>query len=131
MKKTIALMSLGMAILYFNLCYANRCFLEEDNEREAIILTQNNNQNNPITRSVTPIAVSAILDNETGQIEVYFDEPEGLATIQITCMGQVISSYNCDTEEEWVINLPAPTSSGNYCITIRTSSAEYIGYFSF
>lgn len=102
----------------------------ENEKQKSIHLDSNNPPLQGITRSIIHIPVSAILYTDMDQIEISFDEPEGRAIIQVACMGQVINSYNCNTEEEWIVYLPAPVYPGEYSLIIKTSAAEYIGYFS-
>jgi len=98
-------------------------------DQEAIALTQTKGQTRPITRSFTGISVSAFINPGMSQIEIYFDEPEGNAIVTIASMGQVINKYSGNTEDEWMIFMPIPAHEGEYCLTIRTDAAEYIGYF--
>lgn len=131
MKKTIVFLFLVSAIcLSPNFATSVYSQNKDGQRRETIILTQTKDYSENIPRSLPYVSIAAILDTSMDQIEISFDEPEGRAIIQVACMGQVINSYSCNTEEEWVVYLPAPVYPGEYSLIIKTSVAEYIGYFS-
>lgn len=129
MKKTILFVASTMTILFMDARSITASSQGSTDNSEAIVLTQTKDQTKAITRSFTYITVEAILDRDMEQVEISFDEPDGRATIQITSMGQVVSSYSCNTEDERIVNMPLPTIPGDYSLTIKTPSAEYTGYF--
>lgn len=98
-------------------------------DEEAIVLTGNKPSTpNDITRSVTGADnVSAVLCRALGTIELTFDQPEGLATVQISSMGQLVSSTTVDTS--CLVSVDAPTQQGVYNITVITECDQYTGYF--
>lgn len=98
-------------------------------DEEAIVLTGNKSStSDDITRSVAGADnVSAVLCRALGTIELTFDEPEGLATVQISSMGQLVSSTTVDTS--CLVSVDAPTQQGVYTITVITESNQYTGYF--
>lgn len=97
-------------------------------EKEDIVLTGHKSSGGEITRSVAGADnVSAVLCRALGTIELTFDEPEGLATVQISSMGQLVSSTTVDTS--CLVSVDAPTQQGVYTITVITESNQYTGYF--
>ena len=78
---------------------------------------------------IQAINVSAQLLPANNQIEIRFEEPEGIAQIRIEQMGLVVYSYTCDTQVAWTVQLPAPTDAGEYTLYIDTNEASYVGYF--
>ncbi len=99
----------------------------EDSE-EIVFTGSKSSTSDDITRSVAGADnVSAVLCRALGTIELTFDEPEGLATVQISSMGQLVSSTTVDTS--CLVSVDAPTQQGVYTITVITESNQYTGYF--
>ncbi len=120
-----------LAALLFSNNFAMAQQQNEDTTRTEITLIKTQTSTRPIFRAPARVSsISAVLDGSTGEIEIVFDEPEGNATIEISCMGQTVSKYVCNTAEEWIVFMPIPVNSGTYSLNITTASAEYIGYFS-
>ncbi|MCM1218328.1 MAG: hypothetical protein NC548_27900 [Lachnospiraceae bacterium] len=130
MKKMVISLLCTLAALLFNNTFVMAQQQNEDTRSTEIVLIKTQTPNVPIFRAPARVSISAVLDGSTGEIEIVFDEPEGNATIEISCMGQIVSKYVCNTAEEWVVFMPIPANSGTYSLNITTASAEYIGYFS-
>lgn len=132
MKKVIAILTVLFSLVQLQVEGVTFCINNEDNKREEINVIEKNKADSfdeTRTRSVGP-AVSACLDTEAGQIEIVFNASIGNVTICIINeMGQAIQNYNCDTETEWIVFLPAPTCTGHYMLKIDSSAAEYTGEF--
>lgn len=120
-----------LAALLFSNTFAMAQQQNEDTRSTEIVLIKTQTSTRPIFRAPSKVSsISAVLDGSTGEIEIVFDEPEGNAIIEISCMGQIVSKYVCNTAEEWIVFMPIPANSGTYSLNITTASAEYIGYFS-
>lgn len=131
MKKFFFYLLCTLAAQLFSNNFAMAQQQNEDTSRTEIKLIRTQSDAKPIFRAPAMVSsVSAVLDGSTGEIEIVFDEPEGNATIEISCMGQIVSKYVCNTAEEWIVFMSIPADSGTYSLNITTASAEYIGYFS-
>lgn len=119
-----------LAALLFSNTFAMAQQRNEDTRSTEIVLIKTQTSTRPIFRAPAKVSISVMLDENTGEIEIVFDEPEGNATIEISCMGQIVSKYVCNTAEEWIVFMPIPANPGTYSLNITTASAEYIGYFS-
>lgn len=129
MKKVIAILAIFIAFGFFQVEGSNVNRLGNEKEDVNLVEMKKGQFDETRTRSVGP-AVSACLDTEAGQIEIVFNASIGNVTICIINeMGQAIQNYNCDTETEWIVFLPAPTCTGHYMLKIDSSAAEYTGEF--
>lgn len=127
MKKVIAI----LAVLFtFSQFQANGFNVQEQEKEDIHIYDMNRGESNDTrTRSLGP-AVSACLDRDMGQIEIVFSVWIGNATIyMLDQAGVAVQTYSCDTEAEWIVVLPTPTSEGHYTLKIDSDAAEYTGEF--
>lgn len=74
--------------------------------------------------------VEAIVNNELGQVEVYFNRPVGVVNITITNEGgQIVGGTVVNTNVQSVAYLPIPEGSGLHIINLMGSGYQGSGTF--
>lgn len=129
MKKIIATLVILSTLGQFQAESSNMNRRENEKEEVNLVEMKKGRFDETRTRSLGP-DVSAYVDCETGQIEISFNTYIGNATIYLlNGAGMALQTYGCNTEMEWLVYLPIPSSEGSYTLKIDSAGAEYTGEF--
>lgn len=101
--------------------------------QDSIILSQQTttNSNPDVIRTRSGVQpVEATIHYDWG-LEFIFNVSHGPVSIIVTnSCGQIVGSHSCNTNEEWIVNMPASFSTGFYHIRIESETYIYTGDFS-
>lgn len=128
MKRTIFLFIAMLCLGIDGMCDANAAG-KTTREVSVDVLILGNGSPRPRPRSTQAI-IEIELDELSNQLTVVFDEELGPLTIDVkNSMGQVVSSYSCNTDMEPMVIMNVPGHEDFYTICILGANVEaYASY---
>lgn len=130
--KKVFLLFVALLVLGEGICSINASASQNGKSVREIrieVLVIGGGKPRPRPRSLLPV-IGAELDLMTNQLFLEFNEAVGRVTISVkSSMGQVVSSYSCDTKIEPFAIMGIPDYADSYTISIIGVEIEAFGYY--